>query len=96
MPGAGGGGGNGGAGGAGAGGAGGNGGPSFGIALVGNSPDPAQDGIYAGTPGAGGKQGAGITNPSLAGNLNSQCSSADGQDGLPGASASANRYIEGN
>jgi hypothetical protein len=95
MPGAGGGGGNGGPGGAGAGGAGGSGGPSFGIALVGNSPDPAHDGIYAGTAGAGGRQGAGNANPSLAGNPNSQCRRVDGQDGLPGASASASRYIEG-
>jgi hypothetical protein len=95
MPGAGGSGGNGGPGGAGAGGAGGNGGPSFGIALLGNSPDPAHDGIYAGAAGAGGRPGAGSANPSLAGNLNSHCRSADGQDGLPGAGASANRYVEG-
>ena len=87
MPGAGDSGGNGGNGGPGAGGAGGHGGPSVGIALVGNSPDPAPDGVYAGTPGGAGKQGAG--------NGNSLCRSADGQAGLQGASASANRYVEG-
>ncbi len=96
MPGAGAGGGDGGPGGAGAGGAGGNGGPSFGIALLGNSPDPAPGGVYAGTPGAAGKPGAGSANPALAGNLNSQCRSADGQAGLQGASAFAHRYGEGN
>ena len=88
MPGFGDSGGNGGNGGPGAGGAGGHGGPSVGIALVGNSPNTAPAGIYAGNPGGAGKQGAG--------NANSQCRSADGQAGLQGASASANRYVEGN
>jgi hypothetical protein len=95
MPGAGGGGGPGGPGGAGAGGAGGNGGPSFGLALLGNSPDPSHDGVYAGTPGAAGAQGPGGANPLLAGNSNSQCRSGDGQNGLPGAGAPANRYTQG-
>ena len=95
MPGFGNSGGNGGNGGPGAGGAGGNGGPSVGIALVGNSPDAAPDGVHAGTPGAAGRQGAGGANPLLAGSANSQCRSADGQSGLQGAQASANHYVEG-
>jgi hypothetical protein len=95
MPGGGSSGGAGGPGGAGAGGAGGNGGPSFGIALLGSSPEPAHDGIYAGMPGAAGKQGAGGANPLLAGHINSQCRSGDGQNGLPGASAPASRYTQG-
>jgi hypothetical protein len=94
MPGAGASGGNGGAGGASAGGAGGNGGPSFGVALLGNTPDPGPTGTYAGTPGAPGKHGDGQANPVAPGNVNSQCRSADGQDGLPGIAAPLVRYVE--
>ena len=94
MPGAGGAGGNGGPGGASAGGAGGNAGPSFGIALVGNSPDPGQDAAYAGAPGAAGQHGAGSANPAMSGNINSQCRSADGQDGVQDAATPVTRFAE--
>lgn len=92
MPGAGAAGGDGGAGGASAGGAGGNGGPSFGIALVGNSPDPGHDAIYPGIPALAGSRGAGGANPAVANNVNSSCRSADGEDGLPAGRAPAYRY----
>jgi hypothetical protein len=94
MPGFGNAGGNGGDGGASAGGAGGNGGPAIGVALLGNSPDPGPTGAYAGTPGAPGKHGAGQANPVAPGNVNSQCRSADGQEGLPGIAAPLVRYTE--
>jgi hypothetical protein len=94
MPGAGAPGGAGGQGGAGAGGAGGNGGPSFGIALIGNSPDPGHGAIYPGTPGAAGRRGVGAANPAIANNINSGCRSADGEDGLPAATAPVMRFEE--
>lgn len=94
MPGWGNAGGAGGPGGASSGGAGGNGGPAIGIALLGNSPDPGPTPAYAGTPGAPGKHGAGQANPVAPGNVNSQCRSADGQDGLPGIAAPLVRYTE--
>jgi len=94
MPGAGASGGAGGPGGAGAGGAGGNGGPSFGIALIGNSPDPGHDTIYPGMPGAAGRRGLGAANPAIANNINSGCRSADGEDGLPAGSAPVMRFEE--
>ena len=84
----------GGAGGAGAGSAGGNGGPSFGIALVGNSPDPGPVGIYPGAPGSAGNRGAGAANPAIANNINSSCRSADGEDGLPASTAPVMRFEE--
>ena len=85
----------GGAGGAGAGGAAGNGGPSIGIALIGNSADPGQDGIHAGQAGVPGKGGSGMTNPIEPGSANSQCRSADGADGLPGTAVATARFQEG-
>jgi hypothetical protein len=88
-------GGDGGPGGAGAGGAGGNGGPSFGIALVGDSPDPGHEGIYAGLPGTPGARGAGGVNPVAKDNVNSQCRSADGEDGLAGGGAAVVPFQEG-
>lgn len=94
MPGAGAPGGAGGAGGAGAGGAGGNGGPSFGIALVGNSPDPGRVAIYPGAPGSAGSRGVGAANPAIANNINSGCRSADGEEGLPAATAPVMRFEE--
>ena len=94
MPGAGASGGAGGAGGAGAGAAGGNGGPSFGIALIGNSPDPGHGAIYPGMPGAAGRRGVGAANPAIANNLNSGCRSADGEDGLPATTAPVMRFEE--
>ena len=94
MPGAGASGGAGGAGGAGAGSAGGNGGPSFGIALVGNSPDPGPVGIYPGAPGTAGSRGAGAANPAIANNINSSCRSADGEDGLPASTTPVTRFEE--
>jgi hypothetical protein len=94
MPGAGAPGGAGGPGGAGAGGAGGNGGPSFGIALIGNSPDPGNGAIYPGTPGTAGRRGLGAANPAIANNINSGCRSADGEDGLPAATTPVMRFEE--
>ena len=94
MPGWGNAGGAGGPGGAGSGGAGGNGGPAIGIALLGSSPDPGAMDIYAGIPGAPGRQGAGQANPAAPGNVNSQCRSADGQEGHPGIAAPLVRYTE--
>ena len=94
MPGAGAPGGAGGAGGAGAGSAGGNGGPSLGIALVGNSPDPGNVGIYPGAPGAAGSRGAGAANAAIANDINSSCRSADGEDGLPASTAPVMRFEE--
>ena len=97
MPGAGAPGGAGGRGGAGAGAAGGNGGPSFGIALIGNSPDPGPgvtDMIYPGMPGPPGSRGLGAANPAIANNTNSNCRSADGENGLPAPTAPVMRFEE--
>jgi hypothetical protein len=94
MPGAGAAGADGGFGGASAGGAGGNGGPSFGIALVGNAPDPGHDAMYSGTPGLAGNRGAGSTNPVAPNNINSGCRSADGEGGLPAGNAPVARFEE--
>jgi hypothetical protein len=95
MPGAGAPGGAGGPGGAGAGAAGGNGGPSFGIALIGNVPDPGHgvtSAVYPGTPGTAGSRGVGAANPAIADNINSNCRSADGEDGLPASTAPVMRF----
>ncbi|MBK4737515.1 hypothetical protein [Noviherbaspirillum pedocola] len=85
-------GGDGGPGGAGAGGAGGNGGPSMAIAAVGAVPDPGNFFRYSTLPGSAGRRGSGINNPAVAGSANSQCRSADGQDGLGGAGDAVVRF----
>jgi hypothetical protein len=66
------------------------------VALAGNLPAPDLTAgiVYSGTPGMPGARGIGATNPAKANNLNSQCRSSDGEDGLAGSASSTLRIKE--